>query len=89
MSDSARHAARDDARPGDRLVRVGAVLFGVGVLGVLGVVVPYFLERDDLPVFSVLSVLAPLGLAVALVGLLRGARADRRSPAVRDVDHQA
>jgi hypothetical protein len=59
-------------------VRVGAVLFLVGVIGVLGVVVPFFLERDDPAVFSVLTALAPLGLAVALVGLLRGARADRR-----------
>ena len=89
MSDGARHAAPGGGRPGDRLVRVGALLFVVGVLAVLGVVVPYFLERDDLAVFSVLSVLAPLGLAVALIGLLRGARADRRSPAVRDVDDQA
>ena len=88
MSDGARHAASRSDRPGDRLVRVGALLFVVGVLSVLGVVVPYFLERDDLPVFSVLSVLAPLGLAVALLGLLRGARADRRSPGVGDVDDQ-
>ena len=84
---SGRHAT-SDARPGDRLVRVGALLFVIGVLGVLGVVVPYFLERDDPAVFSVLSVLAPLGLAVALLGLLRGARADRRLPAVGDVDDQ-
>ncbi len=77
VSSSPRHAARGGPQPGDRLVRVGAVLFLVGVVGVLGVVVPYFLERDDPPVFSVLSALAPVGLAVALVGLLRGARANR------------
>jgi hypothetical protein len=78
VSDPARHAAPRGPRPGDRMVRAGAVLFALGVVGVLGVVVPYFLEREEPTGFAVLTALAPLGLAVALLGLLRGARADRQ-----------
>ena len=60
-------------------MRVGAVLFVVGVVGVLGMVVPFFLGRDEAPaVWSVLASVAPLGLATALLGLLRAARAGRR-----------
>ena len=77
MSATGRHASAGGSRPGDRAVRLGALLFAVGVVGVLGLVVPYFFGRDGGPVFAVLSALAPLGLAVALVGLFRGSRADR------------
>ena len=74
-----RHAAPDAARPGERLVRAGAVVFGVGVLGVLAVVVPFLLGRDDAPLWTtLLALLLPLGLGVALVGLLLGAYARRR-----------
>jgi VIT1/CCC1 family predicted Fe2+/Mn2+ transporter len=79
VPDRPRHASTGSRGPGDGLVRAGALLFAVGVVGVLGVVVPFFLERDEAPaVWSVLASLTPLGLAVALVGLLRGARAGRR-----------
>ena len=75
---SARHAAPDV--PGSGLVRAGAVLFGVGVLGVLAVVVPFLLGRDDAPLWTtLLASLLPVGLGLALLGLLRGARARRRS----------
>jgi RsiW-degrading membrane proteinase PrsW (M82 family) len=78
VSDRGRHASPAGPRPGDRLVRVGALVFAVGVVGILGIVVPFFLERDEAPViWSVLASMAPLGLALALLGLLVGARADR------------
>jgi len=55
------------------------VLFGLGVLGVLAVVVPFLLGRDDAPLGTALvALLLPVGLGTALVGLLRGARARRR-----------
>lgn len=77
---TARHAARQPPQRGDRMVRAGAVLFGVGVLGVLAVVVPFLLGRDDAPLWTTLvASLLPVGLAVSLLGLLRGARARRRS----------
>lgn len=74
---TARHAA-DGHVPGERLVRLGALLFGVGVLGVLAVVVPFLLGRDDAPLWTTLvASLLPVGLGLALLGLLRGARSRR------------
>ena len=72
--DSPRHAAA--GQPGDALVRVGAVLFAVGVVGVLAAVVPFLLGRDDAPLPVALTAsLLPVGLGVSLLGLLRGTRA--------------
>ncbi len=69
-----RHAAADDRRPGERLVQVGAALFGIGVIGVLAALVPFLLGRADAPLWTTLvASLLPVGLLVALVGLLRGA----------------
>ena len=74
-----RHVAPDDPRPGERLVRAGAVVFGVGVLGVLLAVVPFFFGREDAPTWTALvASLLPVGLGIALLGLLHGARARRR-----------
>ena len=76
---SGRHAAVDPL-PGDRLVRTGALLFGLGLLGVLAVVVPFLLGRDDAPLWTTLvASLLPVGLGLALLGLLRGARARGRN----------
>ena len=76
---TARHAAPAQPAPGERLVRAGAVLFGLGVLGVLAVVVPFLLGRDDAPLWTTLvASLLPVGLGLALLGLLRGARTRRR-----------
>ncbi len=77
-----RHAAPDDPRPGEGLVRVGAAVFAVGVLGVLLAVVPFFFGREDAPTWTALvASLLPVGLGIALLGLLRGARARRRGVA--------
>lgn len=76
---TARHAAAGSRQPGDRTVRAGAVLFGLGVLGVLAVLVPFLLGRADAPLWTTLvASLLPVGLGLSLVGLLRGARARRR-----------
>ena len=73
---SARHAASAGRQPGDRTVKAGAVLFGVGVLGVLAVLVPFLLGREDAPLgTTLLASLLPVGLGLSLLGLLRGARA--------------
>ena len=73
---SARHAGHDE--PGARLVVAGAVLFAVGVVGVLLVVVPFLLGRDDAPLWTtLLASLLPVGLGLSLLGLLRGARRRR------------
>ena len=74
-----RHAARGSRGPGDAMVRAGALLFALGGIGVLLTVLPYFFGDAD-PAFASLVVasLMPFGLALALLGLLRGARASRR-----------
>ncbi len=60
-------------------MRVGAVVFAVGLAGVLLAVVPFFFGRADAPSWTaLLASLLPVGLGLALVGLLRGARARRR-----------
>jgi len=74
------HAAPDQPLPGDRLVRAGAVVFALGVLDLLLVVVPFFLGRTDAPLALALgTLLMPVGLGLALSGLLRSARRGRRS----------
>lgn len=76
---SARHRAVDEARPGDRLIRVGAVAFGLGVVAVAAEFVPFFFGRSNLPLWlALLCLLLPVGLGLALWGLLRQARAARR-----------
>ncbi len=63
-------------RPGDLLVRAGAVVFALGAVGVLLVVVPFLLGDGQAPLaLNLLALLLPVGLGLALLGLLRGARA--------------
>ncbi|WP_323377976.1 hypothetical protein [Streptomyces smaragdinus] len=63
---------------GDRLVRIGAVLFGIGAIGTLATVIPLFTGADPLPTAAYLiSMLMGVGFAVALVGLLAQARSAR------------
>lgn len=77
---SARHAAPDFRRPGELLVRLGAVVFAVGLVAAVVAVVPSVLSGDSAPLGPVVAAgsLLPLGLAIALVGLLRSARTARR-----------
>lgn len=68
----------DEQRPGDRWVRVGGVVFAVGVVAILVTVVPLLLGTTRLPVeFYYLSMLAPVGMGIALGGLVVAARARR------------
>lgn len=78
---SPRHAAPASRGTGERLVAVGAVLFLLGVVAVVVAVVPVLLGADEGPDLAATAsgVLLPLGLGLALLGLLRGARARRRA----------
>jgi VIT1/CCC1 family predicted Fe2+/Mn2+ transporter len=75
--------ARGPAAPqrtsrGDRLVAVGAAVFTVGLLATLVTLVPFFVGSDPFPTAVYLvALLAPVGFALALVGLLRSARSHR------------
>lgn len=66
----------DDRRePGEPLVLAGAAVFAVGLVAVLAVVVGFLLGRPSAPLaLTELSLLLPVGLALALLGLLRRAR---------------
>jgi hypothetical protein len=69
----------EERRPGDRLVIGGAAIFGVGLLATLVTLVPFFIGGDPLPLPVYLAAgLAPLGVGVALTGLVRAGRARRR-----------
>ncbi|BAJ30213.1 hypothetical protein KSE_44300 [Kitasatospora setae KM-6054] len=65
--------------PGDLLVRVGGIVFGVGMLSVVAVFVPYVFDLPRLPWGAYwLAMLMPLGLLVALGGLFATARENTR-----------
>ena len=66
---------------GDGLVRAGAVVFVIGLVAVLLVVLPFFFGVEDrpLPLNLAAGVLPPLGLLLALVGMVREARSVTRT----------
>ena len=72
------------AAAGPRLVAAGAALFGIGAIAAIAVVVPLLVDAHRLPVGAyLLTVLAPVGLGLALVGMVLGrprSRATRRHP---------
>jgi hypothetical protein len=73
------HSAPEQPQPGDVLVRAGALVFGTGLVAALLVVVPFFLGRSNAPLgLALATLLMPVGLGIALSGLLRSARRARR-----------
>ena len=70
------HVAPHRRRPGELLIRVGAGFFGVGVVAVLLVLVPFLAgSRRDAPLpLGLVALALPVGFGLALIGLLRGAR---------------
>jgi hypothetical protein len=70
-----------DGRAGDGLIRAGVVLFGLGLLAILVVVLPFFFGEQNRPLALNVAAgaLPPLGLALALAGLVRGARSTARA----------
>jgi hypothetical protein len=63
----------------DRLVRIGAAVFAVGLLAVAAAVLPLFFGVHDLPTALNVAagVLPPLGFGLALWGLVRAAQGER------------
>lgn len=76
----------DPTAAGDGLVRIGAILFAVGAVATIATVLPLFLglHRLPTPAYFVCMVM-PLGFAVALAGLFRAARSQRRSTSTQQV----
>ncbi|MFE4058576.1 hypothetical protein ACFXP3_20165 [Streptomyces sp. NPDC059096] len=70
--------ARDEAGPGDGLVRAGAIVFIVGAVATLATVTPLFLGSDPFPTIAyAVSMLMGVGFAVAGAGVLRSVAAQR------------
>ncbi|MGF1425237.1 hypothetical protein [Kitasatospora sp. LaBMicrA B282] len=68
-----------DKESGEGLVKVGAVVFVLGSLAVLATFVPLFLHLTPLPTPAYFAcMLMPVGFLLALVGMFRSARAQRR-----------
>jgi hypothetical protein len=65
--------------PGDLLVRIGAIVFVVGAVATLATMTPLFIGSRPLPTPAYfVCMLMGVGFALALGGLLRSARAQRR-----------
>ncbi|WP_037608313.1 hypothetical protein [Streptacidiphilus rugosus] len=70
----------DSTSPGDLLVRIGAILFALGAVATIATVAPLFLGLHRLPTAAYFVCMTmPLGFAVALAGLFRTARSQRRA----------
>lgn len=68
--------------PGDRLVRIGAIVFLVGALSTLATMAPLFLGTRPLPsVFWSLCMLMGAGFLIAAAGVVRSVRAGARAGA--------
>jgi hypothetical protein len=63
-----------------RSIRIGFVLFGVGLLFLLVTVLPFFWGSHDRPVWLNLGcMLAPAGFVIAITGAFRAGQADQRA----------
>ncbi|WP_433546997.1 hypothetical protein ACQPZG_19410 [Streptomyces sp. CA-294286] len=66
--------------PGDRLVRIGGIVFLVGALATLVTVAPLFLKTDPFPpVAYAVCMLMGVGFAIAAAGVLQSIAAQRRA----------
>ncbi|MEE4545476.1 hypothetical protein V2S66_26345 [Streptomyces sp. V4-01] len=75
---------------GDLLVRIGAILFMIGAVGTIVTVAPLLLHTRTLPTPAYfVSMLMGVGMAVALVGLLRSALAQRQAAAAPAAERTA
>ncbi len=64
---------------GDRLVRIGAIVFLIGALSTLATMAPLFLGTDPLPSIAwSLCMLMGVGFLIAAAGVIRSARAGSR-----------
>ncbi|MER0244652.1 hypothetical protein AAHZ94_22205 [Streptomyces sp. HSW2009] len=71
--------SNETSRPGDLLVRIGAIVFLVGAVGTLITVTPLLLGLDRLPTPAYfVSMLMGVGFLVAAGGLLTSIAAQRR-----------
>lgn len=69
----------NSVEPGDRLIRVGGIVFLVGAVATLVTVAPLFLGTTPFPTYMfVLSMLMGVGFLIAGAGVLQSVAAGRR-----------
>ncbi|MET8079008.1 hypothetical protein [Streptomyces sp. NPDC005303] len=69
----------NSAAPGDRLIRVGAIVFFVGAVATLVTVAPFLIGTTPFPTYMFgLSMLMAVGFVVAGAGVLQSIAAGRR-----------
>ena len=67
------------------LARIGFVVFGIGLLGVVVIMTLFATGSHDLPLWlNLVAMLAPVGFGIGLVGIYRESRASRSLAAVRN-----
>ncbi|MGO4755371.1 hypothetical protein AB4212_43380, partial [Streptomyces sp. 2MCAF27] len=77
MSNETPH---DGTAPGDQMVRLGVIVFGVGAVATLITVAPLFLGLHPLPSAAYfVCMLMGVGFALSAAGLLRSIAAQRRA----------
>jgi hypothetical protein len=74
-----RYDYRHARRPGDRLIRAGTLIALVGAAAAVATIVPFLFGGDPLPTaVYLLAMLGPVGLGVAIWGVLTKARVRSR-----------
>ena len=77
-------ADRRPRRQTSPLARIGFVVFGIGLLGVVVIMVLFATGSHDLPLWlNLVAMLAPIGFGIGLVGVYRESRASQSLAAIR------
>jgi hypothetical protein len=75
---------RRSRRQTSPLARIGFVVFGIGLLGVVVIMVLFATGSHDLPLWlNLVAMLAPVGFGIGLVGVYRESRASQSLTAIR------
>ncbi|MCX5200466.1 hypothetical protein OG897_03170 [Streptomyces sp. NBC_00237] len=80
MSNETRTTESSESTAGDRLVRVGGVVFFIGAVATLVTVAPLFLGTEPFPSIAyAVCMLMGVGFVVAAAGVLTSIAAQRRA----------
>jgi VIT1/CCC1 family predicted Fe2+/Mn2+ transporter len=80
VSNETRTTESSESTAGDRLVRVGAIVFFVGAIATLVTVAPLFLGTEPFPSIAyAVCMLMGVGFVVAAAGVLTSIAAQRRA----------
>jgi hypothetical protein len=75
---------RRSRRQTSPLARIGFVVFGIGLLGVVVIMALFATGSHDLPLWlNLVAMLAPVGFGIGLLGVYRESRASQSLAAIR------